>query len=326
MNYIERIMNSPEVASQPPILLDIGASEGLHPAWRSIARYSICIAFDPDAREFSDSKLRRYFRQLHSFNCVVSDVSKKEAEFFLTHSPYCSSLLEPDLLKLKDWAFAPLFTVEKKNTVKAKTLPQVLQEVGLHRVDWFKVDSQGMDLRLFKSLKKDLYQRVLAAEFEPGIIDAYKGEDKLHEVLRFMETLGFWLADITIKGSQRISPSTLKLLHPNEKFRKLAMFSHKASPGWAELVYLNTFQCKKFFTKREYLLGWLFATLQQQYGFAYQLAQTGQENFDDPLFFELLHYSERTLKRQIISPRLLPFIQQKFYQMAERLLRQMKST
>jgi FkbM family methyltransferase len=318
MNFIEQIMNSEEVAARPPVLVDIGASEGIHPAWRPIAKYCICIAFDPDTREFSDSKLRRNFRQLHSFDCVVAPLPKKQVKFFLTHSPYCSSLLEPDTSKLKDWAFAPLFAVDRTTTLKAKTLKQILREVKIDHIDWFKVDSQGIDLRLFKSLGKEQYQRVLVAEFEPGIIDAYKGEDKLHSVFKFMEENGFWLSDMTVKGSQRLPAEILESFFPNPILRKLGMFSHKTSPGWAELLYLNSFQNKKDFTKREYLLGWLFATLQDQHGFAYQLATTGQTDFNDTLFRKLLHHSEQMIKRRFISRRLLPYVGRKARQLKDK--------
>lgn len=317
MNYIERIMNTPEILARPPVLLDIGASEGIHPAWRPIARYCIGITFDPDAREYSEAKLKKYFRQLYSFDCVVSVEAKKQVDFFLTQSPYCSSLLEPDIPRLKDWAFAPLFTVERTSKVKAKTLKQVLKEIDVDYVDWFKVDSQGLDLRLFKSLGEKQCQRIIVAEFEPGIIDAYKSEDKLYEILIFMGTSGFWLSDMTVKGSQRITATTLATLFPNSLKRKLAMFSHKTSPGWAELLYLNTFSNQKLFSKREYLLGWLFATLQNQHGFAYQLAETSKNMYSDSLFDELFQYSKKKIRRQIISHRLLPYIGRKANQIIQ---------
>jgi FkbM family methyltransferase len=321
MNLIERIMTAKEVAEQPPVLLDIGASEGVHPPWRPIAKYCICIAFDPDAREFSDNRLRRHFRQFHSFDCVVSADPKEQVEFYLTRSPYCSSRLEPDTQKLKEWAFSPLFAVERKITLKAKTLPMILQEIGLQGVDWFKVDSQGTDLRLFKSLGNEIYERILAAEFEPGIIDAYKGEDKLYEVFKFIETTGFWLSGMRIKGSQRISSSVLESLFPNSRLRKMALFSQKTSPGWAELFYLNSFQNSKLFSKREYLLGWLFATLQNQDGFAYQVAQKAQAQWADSLFHDMESHSRKKIRSNIISFKLLPVIAHKIHQIYDRIFK-----
>ena len=71
----------------------------------------------------------------------------------------------------------------------ALDIPSVLAELGLERVDWLKGDSQGTDLRLFRSLG-DLASSVLVAEFEPGIIDAYEGEDKFADVLNDLVPAG----------------------------------------------------------------------------------------------------------------------------------------
>ena len=87
----------------------------------------------------------------------------------------------------------------------ARTLRSILAEHGLSHVDWFKTDSQGTDLRLFLSLGEPIVRRVLAASFEPGLIDAYVGEDKLHAVLQKMNGPPFWMHDIEVRGTQRLS-------------------------------------------------------------------------------------------------------------------------
>lgn len=60
--------------------------------------------------------------------------------------------------------------------------------------------------------------------------------------------------------------------------------SLKPAPGWAELTIINSFNDKIDFTKREYLLGCLFAMIENQYGFAYELSLKGFEKYDDPIF------------------------------------------
>ena len=129
-----------------------------------------------------------------------------EAEFHLTRSPYCSSRLRPDAAALGDWSFARLFDVERTVRVPCIGLQKALQEANVSRVDWFKTDSQGTDLRLFQSLGEALCRRVLAVEFEPGIINAYEGEDKLSAVLAAMDRPEFWLCDLDIRGTLRMSP------------------------------------------------------------------------------------------------------------------------
>ena len=53
---IKKIMSHPSLVSQPPILMDIGASGFIHKKWNSIAKYSICIAFDADTRDFQTTE------------------------------------------------------------------------------------------------------------------------------------------------------------------------------------------------------------------------------------------------------------------------------
>src|SRR5262249_20746482 len=118
--------------------------------------------------------------------------------------PYCSSRLTPRLDSLRRYAFEPLFRVEGTVDVRARDIPTVLAELGLDRVDWLKIDSQGTDLRLFRSLGDELAGRALVVELEPGIIDAYEGEDRLEDVLRYMHDRGFWVSDLNVRGSTRI--------------------------------------------------------------------------------------------------------------------------
>ncbi|MGE5363855.1 MAG: hypothetical protein ACM3SM_06960 [Bacteroidota bacterium] len=303
MNIIDEILSRREFADEPPVLVDIGASENIHRNWKRIARYSLCVAFDADEREFQYIKEESgKFRKLYIYNCIVSDTASEHSDFYLTKSPYCSSLLHPDNEKLKDLAYSSLFQVEKVAAIKTAALPDVLKELGIESVDWFKTDSQGIDLRLFRSLGPEKINRVLAAEFEPGIIDAYIGENKLHEVLSYMdETNSFWMADVIVKGSPRIPESVLAGLYPNKKMRKLAMFSLKEAPGWGELTYLNKFASGGQYSKRDYLLGWVFATVLKHHGFAYTLALRAKESFSDPYFEKLMKHSRTSIRREIIK-------------------------
>ena len=144
------------------------------------------------------------------YNCIVTASDIGETDFYLTKSPYCSSLLQPDEVALKDWAFAEKFEVEKKVKIKTRSLISVLNEAKIDYIDWFKTDSQGTDLRLFTSLPEQIRKKVLAAEFEPGILDSYHGEDKLFRLMEFMSGNIFWMSKIDVKGTQRISPELLQ--------------------------------------------------------------------------------------------------------------------
>lgn len=285
MNLIDRILTRPEFEQAPPVVLDIGASGGLNPAWREIRRHSICIAFDGDNDGLKKvPRASAAYRQLHLFNLLVTPEAPGSADFYLTRSATCSSLLPPNQEQLSEWAFADRFEILEKRQVRTTNLTSVLSELGLARIDWFKSDSQGTDLRLFASLGDRIRDRVLVAEFEPGILDAYWGEDKLWQVMSFMERHDFWMSDIRIKGSQWLRKELMTGL--STPARQLVPMLLKRSPGWGEVAYLNCFR-RPDFTPRDYLLGWVVAFLMKQYGFALHLAVTAGERFDDPVFDDL---------------------------------------
>ena len=308
-NLIDKVLTRKEIIENPPVLIDIGASGSLHPKWKKIAKYSWCIAFDADKRDFQfieDEEGK--FKKLFIYNCIVSDKDSDGSKFFLTKSPYCSSMLEPDNEKLKPFVFSHLFDVEKEVTLKTKSLSSVLNELSITRIDWFKTDSQGIDLRLFKSLTPEIQKQVLVAEFEPGIISAYKGEDMLSQILEYFQTGNFWLSDINIKGVPRIPHDLLRKSFGSDILFKLAKESIQKAPGWGEMIFFNDFQINNLFTLREFLLGWVFATIENQHPFALVIAKKGAEIFRDDIFNAMGKESISAMKKDILKLRFLPSV------------------
>lgn len=305
MDFIDKLLSRKEFELQPPLLIDVGASGAIHFRWKKMAPYSVCIAFDPDDREYGYIvKEDKNYKKLYVFNCIVGDMTRDAQPFYLTSSPYCSSFLKPRNDKLAPYAFAEKFMVEKEAFMPVKSLPEVLQELNITYVDWFKTDSQGLDLRIFKSLPPDIINKIKAAEFEPGIMDAYQGEDKLHQVLAFMDTHPFFLSHFKVKGSQRLSPENIRALASGPFTRKLLAASHKQTAGWGELLYLNSFQ-EESYSVRDYLLGAAIALLNEEYGFALEIGQKAQKIFKDRIFEELLQHVKKEIKRTVFKMRFM---------------------
>lgn len=312
-NLLEDIFSLEQLKFDPPVLIDIGASGIIHKLWKEIAKYSICIAFDADKREMQIvENANNKFKKLFIYNCIVSDQDVNEVDFYLTKSPYCSSVLKPDTDKLKIWSYAEKFEVIRKTKIKVRQLTSIINELKIKKIDWYKSDSQGLDLRLFKSLPDVIKNNIITTEFEPGFIDSYLGEDKLSELIRYMETQNFWLSDIVVKGSQRVSQQQLGMMFSSNLLKKLAHFSHKTSVGWAELTYLNNFE--KISNLREYLLGWVFSTILEQHGFALSLIDKALANQDESitkLLVSLQGYSKRQMKKNILKLKFMPYVVEK---------------
>ena len=286
-------MEHPEIQKKYPVLIDIGASGTIHEKWESLAKYSICIAFDADSRDFEICETEnKGWRKLYSFNNLVATKSVDEVDFFLTHSPHCSSSLPPDHEALKHWAFSPLFDVEKVVQLTTIDLKSALSKAGVDYIDWYKSDSQGTDMRIFDSLPKNISNKILAAEFEPGIIDAYQGEDKLHNLMAYMDKEQFWITNMEIKGSQRITKEDLASLNYLQR-RSIGSFL-KIAPGWCEISYLNKMDDEKM-TLREYLLAWVFASINAEHGFALSVTKKAYDRFGDNFILKLQKESRRRL-------------------------------
>jgi hypothetical protein len=293
-SILKKVFQHPVLSAKPPLLIDVGASGGLPLEWKIIAPYSICIAFDADTRDFSVSESEdKGYKKLYSINRLLAADLANEVDFYLTKSPYCSSSLHPDAKGLKPYAFCGLFDVERSVKMSALDLKSALATTNIEYIDWYKTDSQGTDLRIFEALPIDTIEKIIVAEFEPGIIDAYLGEDKLYQLMGYMDKKPFWVTGMQVKGSHRIDQDDLSTLNALQR-RSIGSFL-KTAPGWCEISYLNTFD--KNMELREYLLAWVFSSIKKEHGFALHLAKIGRIKFNETLFDEMSLSSRKSLSK-----------------------------
>ena len=282
MTLLKEIFSHPILIEKPCVLIDVGASGEIHRKWKGIAKYCVCLAFDADDRKMNYTEQEsKNFRRLITINRIVTELSREETDFYLTRSPYCSSALQPDLSALEPWLFRDKFEIVKKISLKAITLSKALEDLNISYIDWFKTDTQGTDLRLYKSLPDSIRGNILFAEFEPGLIDSYKGEDKLHQILSYFDTLPYWLAELIIKGSQRL-PSTHYSALGRVETLSIAENLVKA-PGWGEMLYCRDFGKSPATELRECLLAYAFAYTQRQYGYCLEIVNEAEHISQDPI-------------------------------------------
>jgi hypothetical protein len=276
-----------------PVLLDIGASGDPPEIWEAIAPHSVYVGFDPDLRELREQSDGQFHKTIIANEAVVA-AAADEVTFYLTHSPHCSSTLVPDPASLSNYLFSDLFAVERQAKVRATTLNALMDRLGLPAVDWFKTDSQGTDLRLFTSLRAELRDKVLAVDLEPGLIDAYRGEDLFVTAHEHLTRNGFWLSNLRVMGEVRMRRSTLDKLRQTHKDidEKRIRRGVRTSPGWCEARYLRTLSwlADKRLGQREHVLLWAFALLDGQFGVALDLAMEFERAFGKDPTSEAMNY------------------------------------
>ena len=178
---INIILNHKIFQNDPPVLFDLGAGGDPKIDWKVFYKNSHIFKLDAnDNIENSNNNKRQTLINETVFN------KKTTKKFNLTRSIFCSSLLEPDKNELYNWIFKPKFDVKKRIKVKTTTLNEIINKKKIKHIDWIKLDLQGIDLRIFKSIPYNIRKNILVAEFEPGLYSFYKNEDKLSDVLKYM--------------------------------------------------------------------------------------------------------------------------------------------
>lgn len=318
--------------NRQPVLVDIGASGATPGIWEPIAQHSVYLGFDPDQRDLHDVPDGQFARSIIVNAAVTSAFDQSQAHFYLTHSPYCSSTLQPDAGSLANYLFSDLFVVAREASVPATTLNTVLDRLSLQSVDWFKTDSQGTDLRLFQSLRDDLRERVLAVDIEPGLIDAYIGEDLFVDAHRELLRQGFWLSSLGLKGTIRMKRTTLEAMasyRPGLKESDIYRSVHQ-SPGWCEARYLRSLESlrERNAEARDYALLWVFAMVDRQWGYALDIACAYEQQFAKDSISSVLrdlplrlivptNGKLRSLVRRFVPRRLRQFLKQHWFKAEE---------
>ncbi len=172
--------------------------------------------------------------------------------------------------------------------------------MNINYIDWFKTDSQGTGLRIFESINSKISDNIIVAEFEPSIINAYKGEDLLYSIMKYMNNKNFWMSDMLVRGSQRIEQGNFKNefnIFQNKIFRFADLLM--SSPGWVEVSYFNTYESDNLINKRDLLLSCAIAITKKQYGFAIDLTKKAQLKYDDIIFKEILNFSIKKIHKNI---------------------------
>lgn len=273
--------NALRVYRVTPVLVDVGAAGGTFPAWNPIAGQSVYVGFDPDRREMGEITGSRYLRATIVNQAVTADGAGK-TRFYLTRSPQCSSTLPPRVDELRPYLFSDRFIVEREAEAEATTLDAVVAQLALGGIDWLKLDTQGTDLRLLQSVRPETRDRILAVDVEPGLIDAYQGEDKFSRTHEAMLQEGFWLAEVQVKGTVRLSrPALAEALRRRPGLKEEGVAAMTASPGWCESRYLRSIEWlrQRNAGAREFVLLWTFALMSGHAGFAFEAGLEFERRF-----------------------------------------------
>lgn len=170
-----------------PVIFDVGAHTGhtlLVAKGHSPSASVYCFEPDPD----SFGKLAEVAKEwtgvsLHQFALGAITGS---SEFFRNAESMTNSLLPP-APEVAGSDVASLMATVQKITVPVATLDDFCNEHRIGRIDFLKIDCQGLDLHVLKGAKRMLSQkRVSIIQCEAIFDSQYVGQGWFHEVLGFL--------------------------------------------------------------------------------------------------------------------------------------------
>jgi len=285
---LKKILQHDLLVKKPPVVIDLGASGESYKAWNQIYPFSIFLALDGDKRKKTSYKNK--FKKYISINKIV-DVKKRKKKFFLTKSPFCSSILKPSTKKTEEWFFHNQFKILKQLNIKTITLNQILKENKIEYIDFLKIDLQGIDLDIFKNITPKIKKRIKFVDIEPSLYGFYEGENNnTPETLKYMQK-EFDVEDI--KFGKHVKGNIKNINNLTNIKKKLIYFINKKSISYLNISFLKKFK-KDNFNERDLLIYLYILLLTKRYAEVFSILK--KINSKDIIFTEIKKYCELKIK------------------------------
>ncbi len=177
------------------IWIDVGAHCGGSSFLHAQNSPSLLVyAFEPNWKLAA-----RLMGKLANFIVLPMAVSDKDglAEFFINSMDATSSLLPLNEEENDKWIGGGDIRVERSAVVQTIRLDSFMESTDIRAVDYLKIDSQGADFRVVQSLGSrigDIARITLEVDITPA--RRYKGSASKKEVVEYLESRGFKLAEV----------------------------------------------------------------------------------------------------------------------------------
>jgi FkbM family methyltransferase len=174
------------------IWIDVGAHEGETTLPFAARDQSLLVyAFEPNLQAAS-----RIMGRLRNYVVLPIAIAERDgsAELNLNAYEQSSSLLPADELGVKRWVTEQHFEVVGAVTVPTMRLDTFMNRAGIKRVDFLKIDAQGLDLEVVKSAGNRL-DDVIKVQLEATTVSyrQYEGSPDKSDIVDYMKSRGFRL-------------------------------------------------------------------------------------------------------------------------------------
>jgi FkbM family methyltransferase len=168
-------------------IVDIGANDG---QWIDQVRYhgyagsALCI--EPIKENYNKLKSKN-FMNTATLNAAIGNVNGHTYINRASNNSLSSSILE---LGTYHKNAAPNIKFINKEKVKIYKLSKILDK-AMHKKIFIKIDTQGYEFNILKSIHKDDFNNIYAFEIETNLVSTYKNTVLFEDVIKFLRTKGY---------------------------------------------------------------------------------------------------------------------------------------
>jgi hypothetical protein len=188
-------------------IIDVGAANGIFKRenFPYITKNNFWVGIEPN-KNYNNGHVQREY-DLWFQNAIDDVEGRKITQFNINQDAYCSSLLEinkeiitKDINKKDDLWYCPseISTIVSIEDVEVVSLKELFDEIPKFKnelIHFLKVDAQGVDIRVVKSLKeytnKTMFIMIESIVETDNNLRLYKNQTSLTEDNEIMNQLGF---------------------------------------------------------------------------------------------------------------------------------------
>jgi len=168
-------------------VVDIGANNG---QWINEVRIrgykgnALCI--EPLKKNYSILKSRNFY-STSTLNCAVGN---KNGYSFINQAS--NDGLSSSILELSNYHknAAPGIKFIGKEKVKISKLSKILENMKYKNI-FVKIDTQGYEFEVLKSLNKSDFKNIFAFEIEANLVSTYKNLTLVEDIIKFLRNRGY---------------------------------------------------------------------------------------------------------------------------------------
>lgn len=193
LNLLRRTPFATVLADNPVTAVDIGARGGFEQDLLPLAFAVDAVGFEPEPAAFAALRPEAQWRSLRHLPVAVSG-SNGPRTLHVTRDTASSTLLEPDPGSIAEFDKPQFVSVTHTVTVETRILDEALDDAGIQRVDYLKLDIEGAELEVLRAAPRTL-SSLLAAKVEVAFLPVRRGQPLAADIDRYFMERGFRLMD-----------------------------------------------------------------------------------------------------------------------------------